>query len=175
MEELPVITQGYYFLVTLMLGGGAGLIFDFYRTCRSFWKPPRKFTFFIDLFFSIFITLLVFLVLLATNWGEVRLYVFIGIGLGWILYNLTLSKYFLLVYEKILKVFLFLCRVLLRIINSIKNFLVYVFGIILTPFLFLVRIFIKIANIGKQKTKRGTKYIKSYLRKLGKLFFKRKT
>ena len=38
------------------------------------------------------ITVVTFIVLFASNWGEVRVYVFIGLGLGAVFYAVVLSK-----------------------------------------------------------------------------------
>lgn len=78
----PVFVQFKYFLNTVAIGLIIGIIFDFYRAIR-FLVRPRKWTAdVLDVFMSIIFTAMAFLLLLFSNWGEVRLYVFLGIGLG---------------------------------------------------------------------------------------------
>ena len=84
-----------------------------------------------DVAFSILITSLVFLGLLASNWGEVRSYVFIGLLLGLVLYYLFLSRYFWAggrafwgVFYYMISLFLFfLVKILLVLLTLLKIFL----------------------------------------------------
>jgi spore cortex biosynthesis protein YabQ len=78
----PVFVQIKYFLNTVAIGLMMGIVFDFYRAIRFFKRPHKWTAHVLDVFISVILTALVFLLLLFSNWGEVRFYVFIGIGLG---------------------------------------------------------------------------------------------
>jgi len=83
--------QTYGFLMTILAGGVAGLIFDLYRVARSLARPRQVATAVTDLLYWIVVTPIVFALLLAGNWGELRFYVLIGLGVGLLLYFQALS------------------------------------------------------------------------------------
>jgi len=76
--------------------GGAGLVLAFigdcYRVGRYFWRPGLPGTYIGDAMFWLVLTSLAFILLMAINWGEVRAYVFLGLGLGFFLYFIFLSR-----------------------------------------------------------------------------------
>ncbi|GAW92239.1 spore cortex biosynthesis protein YabQ [Calderihabitans maritimus] len=82
----PVNQQVFHFVFTLLIGFIFGLIFDFYRIFRWLFKPKKFGTYLGDLFLWILLTALGFNLLLVSNLGEVRFYVFIGMGAGFALY-----------------------------------------------------------------------------------------
>lgn len=92
MQETFVTYQVIAFAVTIALGIFIGLACDVLRLIRGTFRPSRRVLFFYDLFFWIVITVITFIVLLSSNWGEVRVYVFIGLGFGAVIYAIVLSK-----------------------------------------------------------------------------------
>lgn len=88
----PLANQLSAFAVTLAIGVLAGFCYDYYRVLREIWGLKKTGTYLGDMLFWIFITGLVFFLLLLGNWGVVRLYVFIGLGLGALFYFQLLSK-----------------------------------------------------------------------------------
>ncbi len=153
MGDELVAVQGLYFSVTVLLGLILGTLFDFYRTCRYFGKPSRRAAFFFDLVFSLLVTVIVFLVLLAVNWGEIRLFVFIGISAGIILYYLCISVYVLRIFQRLLKAFLFVVEKTGYFFRKAVAFFVYIIKVVLFPFLFLRRLGKGWAVYGKEKGK----------------------
>ncbi len=123
---IPVLTQLQYFFWTVTVGFAIAFSFDFYRALRVFLKPPRWAVHLCDLFFWILATIVGYLMLLGINWGEVRLYVLIGIGIGaYIYYGLT-SKYFFNFWlylfnltRRLLKVFRRLVKLPFRLLKKI--------------------------------------------------------
>lgn len=89
---IPVPEQWEIFLAL----GGAGLLlafaFDCYRVGRYFWRPGLPGTYIGDSLFWLILTAFTFTLLMLINWGEVRAYVFLALGLGAILYTLFLSR-----------------------------------------------------------------------------------
>lgn len=80
------------FLLTVVTGMFLGLLFDFYRIMRGVFKPRWLVTSVADLLYWLVATVIVFVALLFGNWGEVRLYVFIGLLTGVLLYYWLLSR-----------------------------------------------------------------------------------
>ncbi|QGP92084.1 Spore cortex protein YabQ [Neomoorella glycerini] len=89
---IPVLEQWQIFLALC----GAGLLlafaFDCYRVGRYFWRPGHLSTHMGDALFWLTFTALTFTLLMFINWGEVRAYVFLALGLGTILYAGFLSR-----------------------------------------------------------------------------------
>jgi spore cortex biosynthesis protein YabQ len=81
------------FLITVATGMLLGLIFDFYRIIRGVFKPRWVLTSIADLAYWLLATVIVFTALLVGNWGEVRLYVFIGLFAGVLLYYRLISRH----------------------------------------------------------------------------------
>ncbi len=80
------------FVITVVTGMFLGLVFDFYRVLRALYRPHRLLTALADLAYWLLATGLVFLALLFGNWGELRLYAFIGLALGALGYYRLLSR-----------------------------------------------------------------------------------
>lgn len=80
------------FLISIGIGIGAGFLFDFYRVARITWRLGRLGTSIGDLLIWVALTLVVFALLLLANWGEVRWYILLGLGLGALLYHRAFSR-----------------------------------------------------------------------------------
>jgi len=62
-----------------------GLLFDLYKAARYYRRPSRRETHLGDLFFCLFALAGTFALLMVSNYGEVRGYVFLALTLGaWI-------------------------------------------------------------------------------------------
>lgn len=74
--------------MSLMLGSGIliGVILDFYRVITERFRLKRWIVSLIDLLYWMVSSLLVFGLLLWSNWGELRFYLFVAICLGFLLY-----------------------------------------------------------------------------------------
>lgn len=88
----PVSIQIGNFLMTVFCGLIMGFLFDVYRVLRGKINPKTLFADLGDLFFWVVTTLMVFALLLLVNWGEVRLYVFLGLLIGLFSYFKLLSR-----------------------------------------------------------------------------------
>jgi len=78
----------------LMLASGLvlGAVFDFYRVLAGELRVPRWLIPLFDLAYWGFSTVFVFKVLLYSNYGQVRLFVFIGLFAGLALYFIALGR-----------------------------------------------------------------------------------
>ncbi|MBT9139849.1 MAG: hypothetical protein DDT30_00421 [Dehalococcoidia bacterium] len=92
MQDSFVYGQLQTFALTVGLGFLIGLIYDFMMTGKKLVRLSRGVHFIIDLLFCLTMTLLVFIALLANNWGEIRAYVFIGLGGGILIYMFFFSR-----------------------------------------------------------------------------------
>lgn len=90
----PTVEQQFIVLLDLCAAGVLiGMVFDFFKAAGKVFYFPRKVTFITDLLVCLLVALTVFQLLFLTNWGEVRLYVFLALLLGLVFYYLLLSRY----------------------------------------------------------------------------------
>ena len=78
--------------VMLLSGLGMGTVFDGYRVLSNELRFPRWWLPVLDVIYWMAAALVVFRVLYASNNGEVRAYVFIGLAVGIVIYYLLLSR-----------------------------------------------------------------------------------
>ncbi|NQS75748.1 MAG: spore cortex biosynthesis protein YabQ [Peptococcaceae bacterium] len=90
MESL--LSQARAFFMIIAIGIIAAVGFDYYRAVRRAFKLKRAGIFLGDIIFWLVTTVIVFTLLILANWGEMRLYVFLGLGLGVLLYFCLFSK-----------------------------------------------------------------------------------
>lgn len=127
------INQAYLFLIFALNGFVIGLLFDFFRILRKSFKTADIITYIEDILFWILSGLTVLYSIFVFNNGEIRIYMFLAILLGIILYILLLSPYII--------------KINVYIINKIKNFAKLVVHVIMIPFKlifkFIKRLFFK--------------------------------
>ena len=148
-----VYQQTLNFIITIGIGFLVGIIFDIYRVVRSIWQPKKLGTFIGDIFFWILITFLVFTLLLMGNWGEVRIYVFLGLTLGFTMY----IKYFSLKGQKFISKFFYLVYKILRLVWKVITWpfkvlfaaLLIPVGFILTAIIHIGRFLRKLGGLAK--------------------------
>lgn len=80
------------FLCLAVTGIALSFLFDCYRLMRGAVNPRVLITAVTDLLFWLVATVIVFAVLLSSNWGEMRLYVFISLIGGVLVYYQLLSQ-----------------------------------------------------------------------------------
>jgi len=97
--------QPFIFLITIYGGLIAGLIYDIYRAIRKALQAGRFVTAVLDTLFILTLGMIVTAVLYAANFGELRLYTFVGLVLGFALYMSGLSPLIAYIVHKIRKRF----------------------------------------------------------------------
>lgn len=142
--------QLYIFLSTLYGGIAIGFLYDIYRIFRYYFKPNKVLTFIEDFIFWIIISIISITVLLYTNWGEIRGYVFLGFFSGAFLYLKLLSK--------------IIVSTLVWITNGIISVTKQVFRIISFPFRLLMSKLYQPYVKFKSNANKLTRKIKRYLR-----------
>jgi len=121
----------------LLCGLAMGAFFDVYRVaCHRFsvsrWMIPG-----FDIVYWFLATLLVFHTLLHKNFGEVRLYVFLGIGIG-------ITGYFGLLSPTALKAIRFVFRMVQNVLNALwRSFRI----LLVVPFIWIVRALARVLEI----------------------------
>lgn len=95
--------QAYLFLVFSLTGVAIGILFDFFRILRKTIKTHNIVTYIEDILFWILTGLLILYNIWYFNDGEIRIFMFLGIILGVLIYMSTLSKFVILVFSKILQ------------------------------------------------------------------------
>ena len=111
--------QAYLFLVFSLTGVTIGILFDFFRILRKTIKTPNIITYIEDILFWILTGLLVLYNIWHFNDGEIRIFMFLGIILGALIYMSILSKGVIFVFTKILQTIIKILEIPFKIIKSI--------------------------------------------------------
>lgn len=154
-----VTNQAYLFLIFTINGVVIGLLFDFFRILRKAFKTKDFITYLEDILFWILTGFILLYSIFTYNNGEIRLFMFLGVLLGIIIYMLFVSSHVI--------------KINVAILVFLKNIIIKMLNIILIPFNFLFdilkKIFFKpisffIINIRKNTTnfyQNTTKHLKN--------------
>ncbi len=83
--------QAAAFLWSVVLGGALGAVYDWFRVGRILKKKSWFTVFLEDLLFALIAALSTALCFTLTNYGQVRLFLLVGEGLGFLLYYNTVG------------------------------------------------------------------------------------
>ena len=152
-----VTNQAYLFLIFVINGLLIGFIFDVFRILRISFKTKDFVTYIQDIIFWLITGTIVLYSIFVFNNGEIRFYMFLGIGIGVILYIILFSKYIIKFTVQLIKI----------LKNTIHKFL----NIIFIPITFikklLKKIFFKpISFITINLEKFSTKILKNFSNKI---------
>lgn len=92
MWEISNLSQAINFFYSFVFGGILCILYDILRVIRKNITHSSCAVFFEDLIYFIFSAFLIFCFLLATTNGELRFYAFFGIGLGFFIIRLSVSR-----------------------------------------------------------------------------------
>lgn len=105
--------QIFTFAVAVSYGFFIGVVLDFYR---SFFRYKKSVNYYVvnllDVFLWILLTILFLFILLSSNWGEVRAYIFLALGIGVLIYYVLLSYFILKTLDNIFSFILFMSRLI---------------------------------------------------------------
>lgn len=121
------IGQANLFIIFTMNGILIGFLFDIFRILRKSFRTNDFMTYIEDIIFWVLTGIIILFSMCKYCDGELRGFTIIGIGIGVIIYLLTVSKY-------IIKISVFIIKILKSIIKKIINMIVYPFKIILNIF-----------------------------------------
>ncbi len=113
---LSLHAQAQLFLLTVLIGGGMGLLYDGLQVFRHTLPHNRFWIQLEDALFWLLAVFAVFLILLRANAGEVRFFSIFGLFGGMGLYFLTLSPLVLAVSDTILRAVRYSIRLFLQIL-----------------------------------------------------------
>lgn len=151
--------QAYLFLIFTINGIIIGLLFDIFRILRKSFKTSDIITYLQDLIFWIITAIILLYSIFKFSNGEIRLYMFIAVFLGCIIYMLQFSKYFI--------------KINLKIVNVIKIIITKIINVMVIPLNATIKIFkkitikpinfitINIKNMNLKKTKKQNKISKN--------------
>ena len=122
--------QFYLLFIFLFSGFLIGIIFDLFRILRKSFKTSDLITYIEDFIFWIITGTYLLIIIFKFSFGQIRLYMFISLIIGFIVYILTLSKYFI--------------SFTVKIIKFLKNIISKIITIFLIPFKFIFKIIKKI-------------------------------
>ena len=111
--------QAYLFLVFSLTGVAIGILFDFFRILRRSIKTVDIITYIEDILFWILTGLLVLYNIWYFNNGEIRIYMFLGIIMGILVYMSTLSSIIIKIFTKILQTSIKVLELPFKTINLI--------------------------------------------------------
>ena len=132
-------SQGYLFLIFILVGIIIGLLFDFFRILRRTFKTSDFITYLEDILFWILSGIILIYSIFVFNNGELRAYIFLSIFIGIITYMLTISKYFI--------------KFNVLILTCLKKVITTILKIITYPFELILKLLIKPLNIIKNSIK----------------------
>lgn len=115
MWEINSLLQTFAFLKAVAFGMLFCITLDFVRSVEGALKLNIFFTIVADILVSAAFSIITFCFLLSTTYGEIRFYVLLGIGIGFVLIRKTVSKFFL-------KFFVWIWDLISKIYQSIRRF-----------------------------------------------------
>lgn len=98
-----VTNQAYLFLIFVLNGIIIGLVFDFFRILRISFKTKDFVTYIEDFLFWVITGVILLYSIFTFNNGEIRLFMFLGVIIGILLYMLLFSKYIIKINVTILE------------------------------------------------------------------------
>ena len=125
-----IYTQLQLFFIFLINGLLIGLLFDFFRISRKAVKTADFITYVEDALFWILTGFIILYSIFTYNNGEIRLFMFLAVILGVLIYLMFISKMIL--------------NISLSIINIVKKIFSIVFNIIKIPFQFFMKLIKKL-------------------------------
>lgn len=150
--------QVYVFLIFILNGFLIGLLFDTFRILRKSFKTSNIITNIQDIIFWILSGLLSIYSIFKFTDGTLRIYIFLGILLGYILYLLIFSKIYIGIFVYILT---FIKKLLYFTIIVPFSFILRIISkIIFRPLKFIFdKIFVRISDFLKKSAKKVIKNI----------------
>lgn len=115
-----VTNQAYLFLIFMVNGIIIGILFDFFRILRKSFKTADLITYIEDILFWILTGIILLYSIFVFSNGEIRLFMFLAVILGTIIYMLIASKYVIKINVTIIT---FVKKILLVPINFIVKIL----------------------------------------------------
>ncbi len=130
---IPIEVQFQALIAMTLFGFAMGIVFDIYREVKTIFKLRPMTTNFWDLIVWLVFLVAAYGVLLYINYGQVRLFIFMAIALGLVIYFRFFSK----IVQKPIHIFLFIILKVLAVIWKVLRI----------PFALVLRILMLPANL----------------------------
>lgn len=108
----PIEAQFMSLIISVFAGLIIGLLFDFYRTINYYTRPTKTFLLFMDLLFWLVTVGITFSILLRADFAELRLFTFVGVSIGVLIYFKLFTLYILKLYRLVIYIIIKVIRVL---------------------------------------------------------------
>lgn len=128
MWEIDIALQFYYCLLSAVLGGIFCIFYDIFRAVRLAVKFSDTAVFLQDIIYFFVLSIATFSFLLATTNGQVRIYVLVGMSLGFVIVRYTVSCVLMKIYSLLLKIILSVIRRLSVVKNMIFSYFERIFS-----------------------------------------------
>lgn len=120
--------QAYLFLVFSVTGVIIGILFDFFRILRRSIKTIDIITYIEDILFWVLTGLLILFNIWYFNNGEIRVYMFLGIIIGNLIYMSTLSAIIIGIFSKVLQMLIKILEIPFETINLFFRKIITIFA-----------------------------------------------
>lgn len=124
------LDQLYLFIIFIFNGIIIGILFDIFRILRKSFKTSDFLTYLEDIIFWILTGTILLYSIFTFNNGEIRIYIFLSVFIGIILYMISLSKYFI--------------NISVYIISILKKAISYIIKILLYPIKIIIKLLRKV-------------------------------
>lgn len=104
-------SQEQIFIFFFIIGIIIGFIFDIFRVIRKSFKTTDFITLIEDIIFLLISSILIIGGIIKINGGEVRFYLFLGIFLGGLIYSLTISNLYVIIFYEFVKICKKICKI----------------------------------------------------------------
>lgn len=131
--------QAAAFLWAVLLGAALGVLYDWFRIGRILRKKWWLTVFLEDLFFALAAAFATAFCFSLTNYGQVRLFLLAGEGLGFVIYFNTVGVLVTCQARMVAHFLHWLCGILKRFFGAIGQKLVKIMNFFKKPFIFLKR------------------------------------
>ncbi len=138
---LSISYQLKIFLISLFIGLILGFFYDFLKLFRKYIVHNNILVNIEDIIYWIFMSIIIFLVSLYQNNGEIRVFFIIGIFISMLLYNLLISPFLLSLSTKIINLIL---KIFSLIFKAISMPFIIIFNILYKPLNFIFNILKKL-------------------------------
>lgn len=130
-------SQEQVFILFLSIGIIIGLLLDFFRSIRKVIKTSDTITTIEDIIFITLSSIMIISGIIKLNNGEVRLFLFIGILMGLLIYILTISDMCVIIFSVLIKICIKISKIPLL---SCKTIVIYMKRLLNKDFWYFCRI-----------------------------------
>ena len=116
-----ITNQAYIFLIFIIIGMIIGILFDFFRILRKTINTKDFITYIEDIIFCVLTGIILLYSIFIFNSGEIRIYIFVGLLFGILIYMLSISKYFVKINVFIIEKIKYLINIPIKFLkNTLK-------------------------------------------------------